>query len=413
MNTHARDREQDLLLRLLRRGSTDVEWQSDHENIDWDRLLRLAGPALAPYLIARLERASIRDQVPAAVRDHLTTIRRANGMAHLLRLRALRDALTALDAAHIPCVVLKGMALAHLVYPEPVLRPMQDVDVWLSPDQLEAGIATLRAIGFQFPRRTYEGRWTPGAAQREDDRALEVPGTPIFFELHGTLPSWAGFPVEFTQDAWARAQRVPLGDVTARVLAPTDQLLHVGLHASRRHLFRSGLLGVVDLSLVLEHWQDRWSWAELADTYERLGVTQWMRLALQVAKVMLDAPVPADIFRRRPAAPAAAEMERLAVEQIWNAGSGLPHAMERVVAGDGRLAWIRNRVLTYLRGEPWEAGRRLWFDVVTKVPRYVRLWLRGELRGGRLRDQVRLVRGRSRLASLVDAAERAPAARDH
>ena len=408
----ARDREQELLLGLLQRRSTDFEWASDHQPIDWDRLLRLAGPALAPYLIACLERAGIREHVPAAVRDQLTTVRRANGMAHLLRLRALRDALTALDAARIPCVVLKGMALAHLIYPEPVLRPMQDVDLWLPPDQREDGVETLRTAGFRFPRRTYEGRWTPGAARREDERALEVPGTPIFFELHSILPSWAGFPVEFTQDAFARAQGVPLGEVTARVLAPTDQLLHVGIHVSRRHLFRSGLLGVVDLSLVLEHWRDRWHWAEQTDTYERLGVTQWMRLALRVAKVMLDAPVPAEVFRRLPAASDAAEMERLAVEQIWNAGSGLPHAMERVVAGKGRLAWIGNRVLTYFRGEPWQAGRRLWFDVVTKVPRYLRLWLRGELRGGRFREQLRLVRDRSRLASLVDAAERAPAGRD-
>ena len=407
-----RDPEQDLLLQLLQRRSSGPDRTFGSNGIDWNRLTRLAGTGLAPYLIARLERVGLWDQVPGEVRDQLTAVRRANGMAHLLRLRALRGALAALDNAGIPVVVLKGMALAYLVYSEPTLRPMQDVDLWLSPDQLEAGAETLREAGFQFPRRTYEGRWTPGAAQDGDDRALEVPGTPIFLELHGGLPSWAGFPVAVTTAAWTRAQSVPLGDVVAHVLAPEDLLLHVALHLSRRHLFRSGLQGVVDLTLVLEHWRDRWQWAALAEDYERLGVTQWMRLALRMAKLLLDAPVPQEGFRLLPAAHDAAEMERLALAQIWNAGAGLPHALERVVGGERRLPWIKNRVLAYLRGQPWQAGRRLWFDVATKLPRYLRLLARGELRGGQFTDQLRLVRERSRLASLVDAAERASAGRD-
>lgn len=414
MTEGVRDREEQLLLLVLRQRPFALDLDAAAGDIDWARLGRLAGPGLAPYLIACFERTGRWDRVPGGVRERLGAIRRANGMAHLLRLRALRGAATTLDAAGIPFVVLKGMALAHLVYAEPTLRPMQDVDLWLGPDRLDAATAVLRQAGFEFPRRTYEGRWTPAAAGAADDRALEIPGTPIFFELHGALPSWSGFPATFTAAAWDRARRVPLGDVAARVLAPQDQLLHVALHLSRRHLFRSGLQGVVDLALVLQRWRDRWDWVALVDDYERLGVTQWMRLSLRVAQLLLDAPVPPEVFRRLPAAPAAdaAEMERLALEQIWNAGGGLPHALEQVVAGERRFAWIRNRVLTYLRGQPWHAGRRLWFDVVTKLPRYARAWARGELRGSRLRDGVRQVRDRSRLAALVDGAGRAPPGRD-
>ena len=115
----ASDQEQDLLLRVLRRGAVDPD------RIDWESFRRLAGPCLAPYVIACLERARLWDRVPGEVRDQLAAVRRANGMAHLLRLRALRDALPALERAGIPFVVLKGMALAYLVYPDPTLRPMR------------------------------------------------------------------------------------------------------------------------------------------------------------------------------------------------------------------------------------------------------------------------------------------------
>lgn len=405
---HVRDPEQDLLLQLLQQRSSGPYPTLGTNGLDWDRLTRLAGSGLAPYLIACLERVHLSDQVPGGVRDQLTAIRRANGMAHLLRLRALRGALAALDNAGIPVVVLKGMALAHLVYSEPTLRPMQDIDLWLPPDQLETGVDALRRAGLQFPWRTFEGRWTAGTAGRDDDRALEVPETPIFFELHGALPSWAGLSPAFVAAGWARATIVPLGDINARVLAPEDLLLHVALHLSRRHLFRSGLLGVVDLALLIERWRDRWQWTALVEDYRRLGIAQWMRLSFRMAKLLLDAPIPPEVFGRLPAAATDSEIERLAVEQVWNAGAGLPHALERVVGGERRLRWIKSRVLAYLRGQPWQAGRRLWFDVATKLPRYLRLLVRR----GRFRDQIRLVRERSRLAALVDAAERASAGRD-
>lgn len=396
----ASEQEQDLLLRVLRRGAVDPD------RIDWEGLRRLAGPGLAPYLIASLERAHLWDRVPRETCDRLTAVHRANGMAHLLRLRALRDALPALERADIPVVVLKGMALAHLVYPDPTLRPMQDVDLWTPPDRLEAAVETLRQTGFQFPRRTYEGRWTPGTTRDDADRALEVPGTPIFFELHGSLPTWAGLSPDFAMAVFDRAGPLPLGDLMARVLAPEDQLLHVALHLSRRHQFRSGLLGLVDLKLLIECWRDRWNWSVLCDEYRRLGVAQWMRLSLRLAQLLLDAPIPADVFHRLPEAGDAAEIERLAVEQVWSGSAGLPHAFDRVAAGGGRLAWIRARLWSYARGRPWELGRRLWFDVVTKVPRYARLWWRGELSGERLREGLRLARDRGRLAELVDGAER-------
>ena len=411
MSAAGRDREQDFLVRVLRRRPHDADPDTAID-IDWDRFRRLAGPSLAPYLITCLKRARVWDHLPAEVRDQLAAVRRANGMAHLLRLRALRDALPALERAGIPVVVLKGMALAHLVYPDPTLRPMQDVDLWTPLQQLDAAVDTLRQAGFQFPSRTYEGRWTPGM-QQDADRALEVPGTPIFFELHGSLPTLAGLPPAFATAAFDRATPLPLGDLRARVLAPEDQLLHVALHLSLRHQFRSGLLGLVDLALLVEHWRDRWNWSALCDDYRRLGVAQWMRLSFRLAHLLLDAPIPAEVFRELPPAGDAPEIERLAMEQVWDGGAALPHAFDRVAASDRRFVWIRNRLLSYLRGQPLHLGRRLWFDVVTKVPRYARLWWRGELRGSRLRDRLRLVRARSRLASLVEAAERASAHGDH
>jgi hypothetical protein len=410
----ARDREQDLLVRVMHQLPVDPNRDASADAVDWERLRRVAGPALAPYLVAGLERAQLLSRVPSDVRDQLTAVRRANGMAHLLRLRALRGALAALDGAGIQVIVLKGMALAHLVYPDPTLRPMQDIDLWVPPDRLDPAASALRGAGFRFPRRTYEGLRTPGARTATVDRALELPDTPILFELHGSLPSWGGLPSRVSETAWARARELMIDDLHTRVLAPEDQLLHLGLHLSKRHLFRAGLISLVDLQLVLGHWRDHWDWNALVDDYRSLGIGTWMRLALQLSRDLVGAAVPDAVIAALPEPEHWHELEHLALEQLWNAGSFVPHALERFIGatqGPNRVTWARNRLLTYLRGNPWEAGRRLWFDIALKIPRYARLWMRGELRGPRFREHVRLARQRARLEALVAGAERAWAAR--
>lgn len=64
---------------------------------------------------------------------------------------ALGEIVDALDAAGIAHVVLKGAALAHLVYPRPDLRPMGDLDILVAPDQAPGAQDVLRGLGFDAP----------------------------------------------------------------------------------------------------------------------------------------------------------------------------------------------------------------------------------------------------------------------
>ena len=53
--------------------------------------------------------------------------------------------------AGIESVVIKGGALAHIIYPEPGLRPMEDLDILVSPGQATAAHGLLLALGFRAP----------------------------------------------------------------------------------------------------------------------------------------------------------------------------------------------------------------------------------------------------------------------
>ena len=65
--------------------------------------------------------------------------------------------LGALGAAGIPVLLLKGAAFAYALYPEPWLRPRQDTDLLISPNDVAEAGQLLERAGYQ-PARAVRGR---------------------------------------------------------------------------------------------------------------------------------------------------------------------------------------------------------------------------------------------------------------
>ena len=101
--------------------------------------------------------------------------------ADQIRSAALIELLTALEKKHIDVLVLKGAALAHIIYPKPELRPMRDLDVLVEPGRAGEAQAILREIGFKAPEQhsgyMYEHHHLPGAN-------LEREGLNVSIEIH-------------------------------------------------------------------------------------------------------------------------------------------------------------------------------------------------------------------------------------
>jgi hypothetical protein len=64
---------------------------------------------------------------------------------------AMNEILRAFTELGIDALVLKGGVLAHLIYPEPGLRPMEDIDILVSPDQLGKAHEVLSSKGYSAP----------------------------------------------------------------------------------------------------------------------------------------------------------------------------------------------------------------------------------------------------------------------
>lgn len=231
----------------------------------WERLRRAASAeGLAPLLFHRLrEKGLLASAAPRAARrlraDYLEST-----AANLIRLRALARVLAALDADAIPCAVLKGAALALLVYEEPGLRPMGDVDLLVRPEDVARADGALHRLGLDpvdspppLPASVPEG---PLAS-------LDYRGTgpeTVSFHLHwnllnSTIPPLADPGVLPAAALLGRARDASsLFGAPARTLSPPDFLLHLCEHLLRVPHSASRLVWLGDVDRLLRRTEIPW-----------------------------------------------------------------------------------------------------------------------------------------------------------
>ncbi|MCB0007420.1 MAG: nucleotidyltransferase family protein, partial [Anaerolineales bacterium] len=112
---------------------------------DWHRLHDLAhSHRLSPLLAAALPPGT-----PAAAAGPLQTQarqRRIRTMVMVADYAAIRQSFA---RANIPLVPLKGIALAHTVYPSPSMRYFDDLDMLIPQDRGPEALAVLADLGYQ------------------------------------------------------------------------------------------------------------------------------------------------------------------------------------------------------------------------------------------------------------------------
>ncbi len=265
-----------LFLSRFARGACDAERRRELRDVARDfsaRMPEWAGVAeqaeaqgMAPLLLHLLRQSG--GAPPPRVERVLQGLALQHRAANAVRFGALREVLDGLAGAGIPVLVLKGAALAHLVYPEPGLRPMGDLDLLVPPDVLAPALETLRGLGYRDLPPNPGALWQ--AEHRHPPPVRRIAGgTPVVIELHTDLFAQSGERSPDTGDVWADPRPVPLpGGADARTLGHEAMLLHLCWHlVNIRHLadqvVRPRLIWIADIVSYAEQYAEDIDWAAL------------------------------------------------------------------------------------------------------------------------------------------------------
>jgi hypothetical protein len=364
------------LLRVLQAAVNG--YPLDDPPADWATVLDLASVhQIADYLYPRVLAWDPACQPPDPLRARW---RRSflNAVARYTRVAIqTRELLTALHAAKVPVIPLKGAWLAERIYEDGACRPMSDIDLLVPPESLAAARAAIERLGY-----------TPTDLDLDESRDKHVryqrPTGPLPIELHWRLwcPDTKNNDKTEPAQTWLGLQEERLHGVPVQVFPPERLLVHLAQHILK-HALIVPLKTYLDLVLLCRHYAPLLDPTRLDEEARAWRVVFEAKCMLQVAHDIWGVRPPAQLI---PFLPCSAEHEKARSAAV---GAALQLNCENRKISPALAAFCQTSGLGRLR---IGLERMLLppVEIRLKYPRAVRRW--GLVGGyiGRCADLIRL-----------------------
>lgn len=232
-------------------------------------------------LLSLIGRRLPRESIPVRDQHLLRGLYRYHWTRNQLLTRSAVSILSSLQQAGVETLILKGLALAHLVYRDVGVRPMNDFDVLIRPAQRELAVATLERCGWQPSHPLPDLFAWHGCEFRNAEEQR--------FDLHwfSTDESrWLGADDDF----WQHSRPFPLPGVETRAPDPAHLLLHCLIHGVKVSE-ADPVVWVTDACAILDSVPDL-NWSLFLESARIRRVVSTVRLGLQYLQERMSRPFP-------------------------------------------------------------------------------------------------------------------------
>jgi hypothetical protein len=263
-----------------------ADWEAAMWVVYWQNAL--------PWLAQRIRETDA--AVPEPVHTHLLQLEADSRERTRLMLDGCLELLTAVNQAGIQAIPFKGAALAPLYYPDPLLRPLADLDILIHEKDVKPVVHIIKQLGYRYYSRSAEDQvYLRG--ERQDN--IWAPDNVHPVELHFTLrEEYAGIGYNLAAEMWHQSEQRPYWhDQPALLPKPAMLLHHVCAHATSDWLIQRGRLMQIDdirrlsQQLTAQEWQN-------FDTAVPAHGARFVYPALAFTLKYTDIPMPAAILNR-------------------------------------------------------------------------------------------------------------------
>ena len=265
------------------------------KDLDWDYILGIHSlTPTTPLLFHNLRKITGRNSISNSVVDGL----RASYVAALRKnmeiYRELHGILAELQNKGISVILLKGVALAEIVYQDIALRPMNDIDIMVRKADLHDVVTVLSKQGY-VPSHSddpfYEGHHHIVPYERHDRERNNF----FVMELHHNIapaPLMSRIDVDYL---WENPQVFNTGGIDALALSAENTLLHLCLHLSTIS-FINGVRILVDISETIRCYDGKLDWHSFVRKSNELGVGSSVYYPLWWAREIMDIDIPTQVL---------------------------------------------------------------------------------------------------------------------
>ena len=154
--------QEDKLLKVISRQTlnpADADWLVSNIRAGMDlsvSIPRIFDEGLASFLFYHCRNLNLLPYLPESSRKLIVRIYQETFLINSHVIRTLEDLGQTFESYGVKIIVLKGAALLNHIYKDIGLRPMEDIDLMVRPENLQDIKAILKAKGFRADRRVSE-----------------------------------------------------------------------------------------------------------------------------------------------------------------------------------------------------------------------------------------------------------------
>jgi hypothetical protein len=294
-------RPEDQILVCVARRSLDLAAAANlrqllRTDVDWNYLLSMTQ---RHRLVASLHYHLVNEcpeAIPAKVSSTLEKLTQENTRSNLLLTGELLKIIELFEAHGISAVPFKGPTLALWAYGDVGRREFGDLDILVRKHDVPAVRKLLVSTGFT-PRPELSAA-QQAAKLRFDCSHNFANEKNIWLDVHWdfVVPS-AAVRID-TDKLWDRLQPIPVNRKLLKTVSVEDLLLILCLHGFTHFWERLGW--IADVAALIDS-QEKNDWPLLLKNADRMGSRRMISLGLYLAKNLLGASVPADVWTSAPA----------------------------------------------------------------------------------------------------------------
>ena len=291
-------KEYHLLLACLNtKGEQDSVQKLLRDTLNWKVILESAqGLGLAPLLYFQFNKPGISTFVPQKILERLKQTLILSQVKNMRLYVKLNKVLAAFAHAGIPVIVLKGAALAELVYPQLGFRPMGDIDLLVKDEDLGKADHLLRTLHYQPYEKNHTAEWFRNSHHHLAPYVSNDHTPPIEIHFHIISPL---DPVDIPiHELWNCARAVHIAEVPCFVLSPEYFLIHLCHHLSSSNGFLSQLRGLCDVAETIRWSREELDWSELLRIAQSREMQKCLYYALWLAQKTVGADVPQTVLEK-------------------------------------------------------------------------------------------------------------------
>ena len=269
---------------------------------DWPRLVEMAQQeGVSAVLFHNITSYHLEDLVPQDRCRDLSNQYYANLKRNLSIIGALRDVLATFQEAGMPCIVLKGIALAERVYPNIAMRGMSDVDILVRKADLFTVDGLLSARGYKAQDSTVAKAIHNPAGYLASLEYRKGDPSPLNLHVHWHIVN-TSVPATMFVDGidldrlWENAATTAVADSHALMLRPEHLIIYLCEHALRVGHSFDRLILICDIFYAIKAFENIIDWNFVSEESRRFGLSRFVYYGLSIVKHYTSLGIPDECF---------------------------------------------------------------------------------------------------------------------